>query len=84
LRGCAKQRLAIFLVNPDEEIQVFRRSGLCVHAEGMAAHDTRTLKQGIQQGFRFVSGGHKKSWALAVLLGILAPILRWQGAKESA
>ena len=36
LGECAKQRLAVFFVRPDEEIQVFRRSRLGMHAESIA------------------------------------------------
>jgi hypothetical protein len=39
LSECAKQRLAVFLVRPNEEIQVFRRSRLGMHAESIAFHD---------------------------------------------
>jgi hypothetical protein len=39
LGECAKQRLAIFFVIPDEEVQVFRCSRFGVHPESIASHD---------------------------------------------
>jgi hypothetical protein len=39
LGKCAKQRLAIFFVSPDKEIQVFRCSRFGVDPESIASHD---------------------------------------------
>jgi hypothetical protein len=39
LDECPKQRLAIFFVSPDKEIQVFRCSRFGVDPESIASHD---------------------------------------------